>query len=87
MHQRVVRARQKPVIDERVFLDRERRVKSLEVAGAIRDDTMAQCQILRARGCANRIRLDESQRLHGVGNAGRREEASRNRIAAQTGQG
>jgi hypothetical protein len=87
VHQRVVRARQESVVDERVLLDGQRRVQPFEIAGAITGNTVAQCQILRTRGRANRIRLYESQRLHRIGDARRCKQASRNRVAAQMRKG
>ena len=41
VHQRVVRARQESVVDERVLLDGQRRVQPFEIASAITGNTVA----------------------------------------------
>ena len=50
MHERVDLTRQGSVVDEKVFFDGELRIKALKVAGAIVAHTMAQGEILGARG-------------------------------------
>ena len=83
MHQGVVSAGQKAVVDEEILLERELWVQALEIARAITVDAMAQRQILRAGGRTNRIRLDKSQFLYRALQRGGLEQRARNGIAAQ----
>jgi len=53
MHERLKFRRDEAVIDEKVFLDPEFRIKALEISGAIILDAMAKDQVLRARWRAN----------------------------------
>ena len=57
MHQRLHRPRQKPVVDEEVFLDVQLRVASLEIAGAVALHPVAQRQVLRPRRRTNGVGL------------------------------
>ncbi len=61
MHQRLNSTRQESVVDEEVLLDAELRVATLEVAGTVALHPVAQDQVLRPRGGANRISLNESK--------------------------
>ena len=61
VHQRRDVSGDEAVVDEDVFLDAERRIQPLEIAGAVVDGAMTQRQVLRARRRADGIRLHESQ--------------------------
>src|SRR5579862_788212 len=87
MHQRRNLAGYEAVVDEKILLDAELRVASLEVARAIADNAMAQCQILRASGRADRIGLHEAKPMHRPLQRGRLEQAACNRVAAQVADG
>jgi len=87
MHQRMVRARQEAVVDERVFFDVERRILRLEIAGAVAGDTMPERQVLRARRCANRIGLHEAQPLDRAAQVARREQRTGNGVPAKIVEG
>ena len=63
MHQLEDPPRNESVVDEEVFLDPERRVTALEIAGPVGGHTMPQRQVLRTRGCADRVGLNEAQPL------------------------
>lgn len=63
MHQRVNFGSDEPIVDEKIFVDAECRVSAFQVTGPIVGDSVAQCQILRARRSADRISLDESELL------------------------
>ena len=63
VHQRVDIGRHVAVVDEEVFLDPERRVVPLEIAGAVVDDPMPQRQVLGPGGRPDRIGLNESELL------------------------
>ena len=71
------------VVDEDVLFDAERLVLAFEIAGAISGDAMAQRQVLRARGCANRIGLHEAKGVEGAREGRRPEQAARDREAAE----
>ena len=60
MHGRPHVSRQESIVDEEILFDVERWIAALEVAHAIVLHSMAQDQILRARGRANRVCLDEA---------------------------
>ena len=87
MHQLVMRARQIAVVDEEVFLQRQLRIKALEIARAIAGDAMAQRQVLRAGRRADRIGLHESQLVDRAPERGRLEQRARDGVAAQMFQG
>jgi hypothetical protein len=61
MHQCLKLARQEPIVDEEVFLDREIRVTPLEIAGAVIRDAVAKREVLRPCRRTDRISLDEAQ--------------------------
>ena len=63
MHQCVHVCGDESIVDEKIFVDAERRVTAFEVTGSVVGDPVAQCQILRARRCADRISLDEAELL------------------------
>ena len=65
MHQRVMCARQKTVVDEEIFFDAELRVVPFEVAGAVAHNAVAQRQVLRPSGRSDRIRLHETELVNG----------------------
>src|ERR1700727_3923782 len=83
VHQGVVSAEQKAVIDEEILLEREGWIQALEIACTLTVDPMAQRQILCAGWRTNRIRLHESEFLDGAPQRGGLEQRARNRIAAQ----
>ncbi|MGF6525068.1 hypothetical protein ABID77_000345 [Variovorax sp. PvP013] len=83
MHQREVLARQEAVVHQAVLLDREALVAALEIAGAVVLDPVAQRQILRPGGRADRVGLHEAQAPDGRRQRRRLEEGARHRVAAQ----
>ena len=76
MHQRLERAPHEPVVDEDLLFDRQLGVAAFQIAHPIATHPMTKRQILRPRGGANRIGLDESQAGDGVGERGRLEQAA-----------
>jgi len=87
MHQRVQRARHEAVVDEEVLLDRQLRIATLEITGTVVDDAVAKNQVLRSRGGADGIRLNEAELCDGLREGRRPEERARNGVAAQVGEG
>ena len=83
MHQRLHLARHKSVINEKIFLDPELRVAAVQVAVAIVFHPMAQNQILRPRGSANRISLHKSHLVKRAPQRRRREQTAPRGIAPQ----
>src|SRR5580658_8288762 len=83
MHQAMVNSRQKAVVDEKVFLQRQPRVAALEVAGAVAGDPVAQRQVLGAGRGADRIGLYEAELADRASESGGFEQRSRNGIPAQ----
>src|SRR5579872_4329052 len=83
MHQRLNLAGYKSVVDEEVFLHTERRVASLEVAGAIIEHARAQRQVLCASRRTNWVGLYEAELVQRAFQRRRREETARDRIAAK----
>src|SRR6267142_3276755 len=75
MHQRPYRARHEAIGDEVVLLDVELRVAAFEVAGTVVLYAMAEYQVLRARGRADRIGLHKAQLVEGAVESGGLEEA------------
>ena len=63
MHQGVNFGSDESIVDEKIFVDAELRVAAFKIAGPIVCDSVAQCQILRARRSANRISLNEAELL------------------------
>ena len=61
MHECLDTPRKEAVVEEVVFLDGERGERPFQIAGTIVPHAMAQRQILRARGRANRVGLDEAE--------------------------
>src|SRR5690606_8647139 len=57
VHQALRGARQYAVVDEEVFLDSEARVARLQLARPVGVDAVAQRQVLRAGGRADRVEL------------------------------
>jgi hypothetical protein len=82
MHQRRHATRHESVIDEDVFFDWQRGVKPLEITGAIVRGAVTQRQVLGACRGADRIRLDESQRVE-RGSKRLRAELPRNRETSE----
>ncbi len=87
VHQRMVRAWQEAVVDERVFFDVERRVLRLEIACAVAGDAMPERQVLRARRRADRIGLHESEPLDRAAQVARREQRTGDGVAAKIVEG
>ena len=87
MHQRLRGARQEAVVDEKVFLNVQRRIAPLQIARAVVLDPVAQRQVLRARRSTNRVGLDKAQSGDGLGQGGGRKQHARDGIAAQGLQG
>ena len=82
MHQRFDGARHEAVVDEHILVDAERREAAFEVAGAVILDAMAQRQVLGARGRADRVGLDEAERVDGAPQRGGTEQAAADGEAA-----
>ena len=78
--------RHEAVVDEEVFLDRQCRVATLEVTGAVVDDTVAENQVLRACGGADGIGLKEAELRDCLPNGGRLEERAGDGVAAEVGE-
>ena len=76
-------ARQKAVVDKKIFFDAELRVTAFEVAGAITNDAVAQGQVLRARRGSDRVGLHEAEALDRPPERGRLEQRAGDRVAAQ----
>jgi len=87
VHQRFDGARHEAVVDEHIFVNAQRREAPLEVAGAVRLDAMAQRQVLRSRRRANRVGLDEAERIDGALQRGGTKQAAANGEAAQIVEG
>jgi hypothetical protein len=66
VHQRFDTARHEAVVDENILVDAQRREAAFEVAGAVVLDAMAQRQVLGTRGRADRVGLDEAERVDGA---------------------
>ena len=80
-------ARQKSIVDEEVFFDRELWITTLKVASTIVAHAMAKDQILSARWCANWIGLDKAQALDRTRQRHGAEQCSRYRVFAKFCQG
>jgi hypothetical protein len=76
VHQRCDTARHEAVVDENILVDAQRREAAFEVAGAVGLDAMAQRQVLGARGRADRVGLDEAERVDGALQRGGTEQAA-----------
>jgi hypothetical protein len=87
MHQRMVRARQEAVVDERILFDVERLVPCLEIARALSGDAMPQRQVLRARRRADRIGLHEAQPLDSAAQVARCGQRTGNGVPAKIVEG
>lgn len=87
MHQGVNFGSDESIVDEKIFVDAERRVTAFEVADAIVGDSVAQCQILRARRSADRISLDEAELLQSALERRRPEKAASSCMASQVVEG
>ena len=83
MHQRVMLGAQKPVVDEEILLDAQRRVLAFEIAGDVAGHAMAQRQILRTSRRAQRIGLHEPQARQRPRQRGGGKQAARDGVAAQ----
>jgi hypothetical protein len=66
VHQRCDGARHEAVVDEKILVNAQRREAAFEVAGAVILDAMAQRQVLGARRRADRVGLDEAERVDGA---------------------
>src|SRR5579872_2609761 len=87
MHQREDLTRHEAVVDEEVFLDAERSIAALEIAGSVVLHAMPQREILGPRRRPDRIGLHETQPFDGAFQRRRPEETGRDRIAAKIGEG
>ncbi len=87
MHQRVVGAGKKTVIDEKILLERQLRIAALQIARAITVDAVAQRQVLCTSRRPDGIGLDEPQLVDGTHQGGRLEQRARNGVATQMAQG
>jgi hypothetical protein len=76
VHQRFDAARHEAVVDENILVDAQRREAAFEVAGAVILDAMAQRQVLGARRRADRVGLDEAERVDGALQRGGTEQAA-----------
>ena len=65
VHQRAVGTRQEAIVDEEILFQRQARIASLQIAGPIGGDPVAQDQILGARRRPDRVRLHEPQLADG----------------------
>jgi hypothetical protein len=83
MHQGMVRARQKAVVDEKVFFDRQPRIAPLEVTGTVVAHAVAQRQVLGARRRSDRVGLHEAELVDRARQRGWREQRAGHRVAAQ----
>ena len=83
MHQRLKSSGHETVVDEEILIDAELHVAAFEVAGTVILHAMAQDQVLRAGGSADRIGLHKAQPMEGALQRGWREEAPGDRKAPQ----
>ena len=83
MHERLHTARQEAIVDEKVFLDVQPVVATLQVTRTVAPHTMAQRQVLGAGRGSDRVGLHEAHPHQRLGQCGRFEQTARNRIAAQ----
>ena len=83
VHERMVRARQEPVVDEKILFDVERRIAPVEIARAVTGDAMPQHEVLRTRRRADRIGLHEPKAIERATQIGAGKKASRDRKAPQ----
>jgi hypothetical protein len=70
MQQRFELATQKSIVDEEVFLERELRVRALEVTCAVVADAVSKGEVLSARRCADRVRLNKAEFSDGANERG-----------------
>ncbi len=82
MQERPMTALEEAVDVHHVLDQRQRRVRALEVAGAIAVDAMPQDQVLRAGRRADRVGLHEAESIERAGEVERCEQRALGRIAA-----
>jgi len=87
MHQRLHRSGHKAVVDDEVLVNVERGVAALQIARAVIGNAVAQGKVLRACRRADRIGLDEAERVERALQGGRREERTRDRGAPEVVEG
>src|SRR5262245_27128679 len=82
VHQRLDGTGDEAIVDEDVLVHVELGIAPIQIAGTIAGHAMPQRQILRARGRADRIRLDETKDLERSRQPRWSEETSRDRVMA-----
>ena len=87
VHQTFDGARDEAVVHEDILVDAQRREAAFEVAGAVVLDAMAQREVLGARGRADRVGLDEAERVDGALQRGGTEQAAADGESAQIVEG
>ena len=83
VHQALHRAGDEPIVDEEVLVDVERRIAAFQIPRAVALDAVTERQVLRPRRGTDGVGLHEAQPVQGALQRGRREEAPRDREAAQ----
>src|SRR6187551_2745577 len=86
MHQRMHFARHEAIVDEEVLLDRQARIATLEVTGAVVGDSVAKRQVLRSRGSADGIGLNKAELRNCPAKRRRLEERAGDGVAAEVGE-
>jgi hypothetical protein len=76
VHERLDRPGHEAVGEEKILLDAECRIETLEIACAVGGDAVAEYQILRTRGSANRVGLHIPQASERAFERCRRKQAS-----------
>jgi hypothetical protein len=87
MHQGLHSARDEAVVDDKILVDVEAGIATLEIAGAVTGYPMTQREILGPRRCPDRVGLHEPKGVEGALERGRREKAAGNRYAPQIVEG
>src|SRR3984893_11194548 len=75
MHQCLYGGGHETIVEEEILFNTELGIETFEVAGTVVLDSMAQHQVLRARGRANRVGLHKAQPVEGAFQRGRRKDA------------
>ena len=87
MHQGLDSARHEAVVHEEVLVRVERGVLTLEIAGAVAFNPMAEREVLGTRGRADRVGLHEPETIERLLQRARRKQGARHRVAAQIVEG
>src|SRR5687767_6939094 len=87
VHQGLHGAGDEPVVHEKILVDVELGILTLQIAGAVAGHAMTQREVLRARRCPDGIGLYEAEDVEGVLQRGRRKEAARDRGAPEIVEG